>query len=103
MAFDPANSTDLKINVTAGEVFLEGAGSVAVAAAIVTLTANATNYVYVDIPSQSILVNQTGFPVTACIPVCVAVTNNIRVISMTDSRPSFVSMVAKTRPGKSSR
>jgi hypothetical protein len=62
----------------------------------VTLTANATNYIYLDLTTSppALTVNTTGFPSTSCYKIAAAITNGRTITSLTDSRPSFNSTLS---------
>jgi hypothetical protein len=74
-----------ELNITGGVVNINNAPSTIFGTTLLA-TANATNYVYVDLVAGVIGVNTSGFTVTQY-PVAEVVTNKSSVVSLTDVRP----------------
>jgi hypothetical protein len=75
----------LNIVVAAGVILVGGVG-VVVPTTLVALTANATNYVYLNTSTGGIVVNTTGFPASGDYPIAIAVTGRTGISSLIDSR-----------------
>jgi hypothetical protein len=76
----------LTIRVNQGVIFLSGANArVVIPATTVTLASNATNYVFLNQATQTVQVNQTGFP-NPSYPIAVVVTSNSGIIALSDQR-----------------
>jgi hypothetical protein len=78
-------SQNLTLNVASGIAAI-GTVPTLLASKAVLLTANATNYVYVDLSAGVISANTTGFTDTDY-PIATAVTNSTQVTAFTDVRP----------------
>ena len=79
----------LSITVDPGVVLLASGSTLSVSRTAVPLTANSTNYVYLDFSVGAISANTTGFAVvggTYIYPIATAVTDNVGVKTLTDSR-----------------
>jgi hypothetical protein len=84
-AFDPQITTGgLSLTVQPGSVSIDGTVT-AIAQTAAALTANSTNYVYVDLASLTVTANTTGFP-TYSLPVATVVTLTASIQSVTDNR-----------------
>ena len=81
-AIGGAQST--KLLVSTG-VALIGTTPTQIPSAVLTLTASATNYIYVDTVAGTISFNTSGFTATEY-PVATAVTDSIHITSLTDDR-----------------
>jgi hypothetical protein len=55
----------------------------------VVVVQNKTNFIYLNTSSDTLAVNQTGFPSTNCYPIAIAVVGVTDVLQLTDSRPDF--------------
>lgn len=99
-AFAPIITGDaLSLHVDAGVLFINGA-TTNVAASDVTLTANSTNSVYVDLTTGAVANSTSGFP-ALCFPVAVVVTLTNKISSVVDSRAdcyNYNNVVPVTRP-----
>jgi hypothetical protein len=73
--------------VNPGNLFFSGVAST-VALTSVTLTANATNSVYVDLQSGTVTSGTSGFPL-ASIPIATVVTDPTNITSIVDNRPDL--------------
>jgi hypothetical protein len=75
----------LNMAVSAGQVYVNNT-LVSVPPTIVILTANSTNFIFLNTTSGAIQVNTSGFP-TPCYPISAVSTGDKKVASYTDSRP----------------
>src|ERR1035441_7649420 len=78
-------SQNLRLQVT-GDIAFIGTTPTTISPATVLLTANTTNYVYVDLVAATITSNVTGFTSTMY-PVATATTNGTQVTVFADVRP----------------
>src|SRR5439155_5544077 len=86
-----ASQTPLALHVTDGDL-TSILGTFRFSAQTVLLPANTTSYVYLDMTPviPTLVVNQTGFPTgTIIYKIAIAVTNSVKITSLTDSRPPF--------------
>src|SRR5579883_2486246 len=83
-------SNPLQLRITDGDV-TSTLGTYTFKATNVSLTASATNYVYLDLSTTppTLTVNTTGFPASNYYAIATVVTNAKQITAMTDSRPSF--------------
>jgi len=90
--FDPQqnSSNPLQIRVSDGDLS-SVLGKFTFLSTGAQLTPSATNYIYLDLNQNppKLTVNTTGFPVTNIYKIAVAVTNTVKIVSLTDSRPSY--------------
>jgi len=83
-------STPLKLRVADGDLS-SIRGTFTFQAETVTLTPNATNYVFLDLTKEPpvLTVNTTGFPSINIYQISVATTNSNSIVSFTDARPKY--------------
>ncbi len=83
-------SNPLQLRITDGDV-TSTLGTYTFKATNVSLTASATNYVYLDLTTTppTLTVNTTGFPTSNYYAIATVTTNSKQITAMTDSRPSF--------------
>jgi GDSL-like Lipase/Acylhydrolase family len=89
-------SNPLQIRVADGTIGGGVLGTFQFKARNVTLTASATNYVFLDLSQNppALTVNTTGFPTTQVYQIATVATNASQITSLTDSRPSFNSTIS---------
>jgi len=76
----------LTVIVSAGTVFFSGYNQlVTVGPTTINLAANSTNYIYLNSATESIQVNQTGFP-NPSYPIGIALTDASKVVVLVDKR-----------------
>jgi hypothetical protein len=78
----------LNIEIYQGIVLING-GEVNFPTTLVGLSANSTTFVFINIGTGTIQINNTGFP-AGNFPICVVVTSNTGIISLVDYRPDYV-------------
>jgi hypothetical protein len=88
--------TGLSLNFNAGEAIVNGVPT-AITASAITLTASATNYVYVN-SSAAVAFSTTGWPSAAFYPLAVVVTGASTITSVTDKRGLAVMTAVTVTP-----
>jgi hypothetical protein len=83
-------SNPLHIRVTDGDL-TSILGTFTFKASTVSVTANATNYIYLDLSQNppQLMVNTTGFIGSNLYPIAIVTTNSNQIVSLVDSRPPF--------------
>jgi len=76
--------TEPAANYEAGQVWASGT-FYSIAASVIALAQDATNYIYVNGTSGVVATNTTAFP-SDCIPLAIAVTTGLAITSLTDER-----------------
>lgn len=100
MATNPQNvfapyirGTGLSIAVSGGTI-VNGAGNVVlVPLSIISLQANGTNFVYLDMSTGNLVANTSGFPGGNIYPIAIVTTKTDRVNVLADARPDVFSNV----------
>ena len=90
----------LSLNYSAGTVLISGV-STSIAASAITLTASATNYVFVN-AAGAVTSNTTGFPSAVIYPIAQVTTSGAAITGVTDKRPWLTASGPATAAGVTS-
>lgn len=81
----------LVVSFNGGRGLLSSGSIASVSSSAISLTANSTNYVYLDLNTGTVTNSTSAFPALNAFPMAIAVTDSISITSLTDVRPDVQS------------
>ena len=79
--------------MVSGGTMLVGGSLLQLPNTVVGVTANATNFIYVDVNAGALMASTVGFPV-GTFPIATVISSATGIVSLTDSRPDFILSIA---------